>query len=107
MNKFPLFLLLIFLISSCHKKEKADVIFLLKFRNIFFQYFSIIKRAFLRGEERIIDTWNLLVHITRKKYNKGYGSHMPPLEELIGDYDKKVIEFHSFKEINKYLNSLN
>ena len=27
MNKFPLFLLLIFLISSCHKKEKADVIF--------------------------------------------------------------------------------
>lgn len=87
--------------------EKADVIFLLKFRNIFFQYYSIIKRSFFRSEEKLIDLWNLLTHITKKKYKKGYGTHVPRIEELVGEYKKKVIVFHSFKEINNYLESLN
>lgn len=86
---------------------KADIIFLLKFRNIFFQYYFVIKRSLMRKEERMIDIWNLLVHITKKKYKKGYGSHMPPLEEMTNLYGKKVIEFHSFREINNYLKSLN
>jgi len=87
--------------------EKADVIFLLKFRNILYQYYFIIKRSISREEEKLIDLWNLLKHVTYKKYKKGYGSHTPPLEELVSEYKKKVIEFHSFKEINKYLKSIN
>lgn len=87
--------------------EKADVIFLLKFRNILYQYYFIIKRNLSREGETISDLWNLLTHITKKKYKKGYGSHVPRVEELVNDYRKKVIEFHSLKEINKYLESLN
>jgi len=86
--------------------EKADVIFVLKFRNIFYQYYFIIKRSLSREEEKLIDLWNLLKHVTYKKYKKGYGSHVPPLEELIGDYEKKVIVFYSMKEINKYLENI-
>mgnify|MGYP003430680624 CR=1 FL=1 len=87
--------------------EKADVIFLLKFRNILYQYYFIIKRFFARGEERFVDLWNLLTHVTKKKYKKGYGSHVPRVEELVNDYRKKVIELHSLKEISEYLESLN
>lgn len=87
--------------------EKADVIFLLKFRNILYQYYFIIKRNLSREGEKISDLWNLLTHVTKKKYKKGYGSHVPRVEELVNDYRKKVIEFHSFKEINNYLESLN
>ncbi len=87
--------------------EKADVIFLLKFRNILYQYYFIIKRNLSREGEKISDLWNLLTHVTKKKYKKGYGSHVPRVEELVNDYRKKVIEFHSFKEINNYLESIN
>ena len=86
--------------------EKADVIFLLKFKNIFFQYYFIIRRSVLRKEEKLIDLWNLLLHVTRKKYKKGYGSHTPPLEELISVYGKKVIELNSLRELKNYIKFL-
>ena len=87
--------------------EKADVIFVLKFKNIIYQYLSILRRWLTREEEKITDLWNLLAHVTKKKYKKGYGSHVPPIDELVNDYKKKVIELDSFKEIENYLKSLN
>jgi len=87
--------------------EGADIVFVLKFRNIFFQYYYIIKRSLFRSEEKLVGLWNLLAHVTKKKYKKGYGSHTPPLEEIVNEYKEKVIVFHSFKEINKYLESIN
>jgi adenylate kinase family enzyme len=87
--------------------EKAEVVFYLKFKNIFFQYYSIIKRSLARNEEKLVDLWNLLTHITKKKYKKGYGTHMPSIEEMTEKYNKKVIVFYSYREINSYLKSVN
>ena len=83
--------------------EKADIIFYLKFRNIFFQYISIIKRSIKRKEDKLFD---LLLHVTRKKYKKGYGGYDVPLDELIKNSGKQVKTFYSFKEIDNYLNSI-
>ncbi|MBA3732918.1 hypothetical protein H0W91_00905 [Patescibacteria group bacterium] len=86
--------------------DKADIIFVLKFKSILYQYYFIIKRSIYKEEEKIADLWNLLTHVTKKKYKKGYGSHAPLIEELIDVYKKKVIVFHSLKEIENYLFSI-
>lgn len=87
--------------------EKADIIYFLKFKNIFYQYYFLIKRNLTRKNERLIDLWNLLKHITYKKYKRGYGNHLPPLEELLEPYKNKVVVLSSMKEINKTLESIN
>ncbi len=84
----------------------ADVIFLLKFKNIFYQYYFIIKRSLQREEERWVDLWSLLMHVSKKKYKKGYGSHVPSLDELVNVYNKKVIKINSIKERENYFKSI-
>lgn len=84
--------------------ELADVIYLLNFSNIFSQYFYLIKRSLGRKHERIIDLFNLLKHITYKRYKKGYGNHMPSTEELLKPYKDKVVRLTSLKAINDELN---
>lgn len=86
--------------------ERADVIYWFKFRNIFFQYYSLIKRNITRKDERLIDLWNLLKHVTYKKYKKGYGDHTASLHELLRPYTDKVIEIHSFAEIDAILDTI-
>lgn len=85
---------------------RAEIIYHFKFRNIFHQYLSIIKRNLTRKEEKLVDLFNLLKHVTYKKYKKGYGNHLPPLEELLAPYKDKIIEVHSFKEIDKILEDI-
>ena len=84
--------------------EKSDVIYYLKFKNIFFQYLALIRRKFKRKHERFIDSWRLLKHVTYKKYKKNYSKDLP-LETMIEPYKNKVIELSSYKEINNFLNT--
>ncbi len=86
--------------------EKSDIIFYLKFRNILFQHLSIIKRNLLAKDEKFSDLYRLLKHTTYKKYKKGYGAHLPPLDELIVPHMDKTKVLHSYKEINKFLDSI-
>jgi adenylate kinase family enzyme len=81
----------------------ADQIYLLEFKNILLQYVVLIKRCFSREHERLIDLWKLLKHVTYKKYLKGYGTHMPPLKEMLKPYAHKVKSLRSFKEIKNEL----
>jgi adenylate kinase family enzyme len=85
--------------------ERADVIFVLKFKNIIPQYYFIIKRSIFR-KDSLRGTWGLLRHITFKRYKKDYGSHLPTVKEFTEVYDKKVIELNSMREIDDYLNSI-
>lgn len=78
----------------------------LKFKNIFYQYYYLIKRSLTRKNENLIDLWNLLKHVTYKKYKKRYGNHLPPLEELLKLYKNKVIVLNLMREINKLVNSI-
>lgn len=84
--------------------EKSDVIYLLKFKNIFFQYLALIKRKFGRKYESFIDLWKLLKHVTFKKYKKNYSSDLP-LETMIEPYKNKIIELSSYKEISNFLST--
>jgi adenylate kinase family enzyme len=85
--------------------EDAGTIYFLKFNNILLQYYFIVRRSFGRKNERFIDLWKLLKHITYKRYKKGYGNHLPSLEEMLKPYENKVVRLKSRKEIQKCLNS--
>jgi adenylate kinase family enzyme len=84
--------------------ELADVIYFLSFSNIFAQYYYLIKRSLGRKHERVIDLFDLLKHVTYKRYKKGYGNHMPSTEELLKSYEGKVIKLTSLKAIDGELN---
>jgi adenylate kinase family enzyme len=86
--------------------EKSDVIYLLKFENIIHQYYFLIKRNLMRKHENFVDLWNLLKHVTYKKYKKGYGNHMPHIDDLLEPYKDKVVKLNSMNEINQYINSI-
>lgn len=86
--------------------EKADIIYWFKFKNIIYQYFYLIRRSLTRKNERLIDLWNLLKHVTYKKYKKGYGNHAPQLRELLEPYKDKIVVVDSVKQIDSTINSL-
>ena len=86
--------------------EKADVIYFLKFKNILYQYYFLIKRSLTRKNENLIDLWNLLKHVTYKKYKRGYGNHLPPLQKLLEPYKDKTVVLSSMKEINQCIKSI-
>lgn len=80
--------------------EKADVIYFLKFNNILYQYYFLILRSLKRKNEKFIDLWRLLKHVTYKKYKKGYANHNESLNDLLEPYKEKVIQLNSMKDIN-------
>lgn len=86
--------------------EKADIIYWLKFENILYQYYFLIKRSLTRKNENFIDLWNLLKHVTYKKYKKGYGNHLPSLEELLKPYKEKIVVLSSMREIDTVWESI-
>ncbi len=83
--------------------EKAEIIYYLTFKNILYQYYFLIRRNLSRNHENFTDLFNLLKHITYKKYKKNYGNHLPRLEELLEPYKNKVVRLTSIKEINRCL----
>ncbi|MEQ1500329.1 MAG: hypothetical protein ABL917_03095 [Parcubacteria group bacterium] len=83
--------------------DKSDIIFYFKFRNFLIQYFYIIKRAYKR-RDNIRHTFELLRHLTKKKYSIKYNGDKETTEELVKPYTNKIVYFHNFKEINNYLN---
>jgi len=78
----------------------------LEFKRIIPQYYFLIRRFFKRENERLIDLWRLLRHVTYKKYKKGYGNHMPPLKEMLKPYDNKIVRLVSMKDINKCIGNI-
>ena len=87
--------------------EVVDTIYLLEFSNILVQYYFIIRRSLGRKNEKLIDLYKLLKHITYKKYKKGYGNHLPTIREMLKPHKDKVIHLRSLREINNCLDSTN
>jgi adenylate kinase family enzyme len=79
--------------------ERADVIYVLKFRNIFQQYRALVARHRKRDNERLRDILQLLVYIMRKKLGGSYGG----FEKMIEPYAGKVVRLESFGEIDRAL----
>jgi adenylate kinase family enzyme len=87
--------------------EKADVIYSLEFKWIISQYYRLIKRSFGRDHESWRGLWVLLVHVTRKRFKKGYRAELPSIQEMIKPYESKVVHLCSFKEIQSELHKYN
>jgi elongation factor P--beta-lysine ligase len=59
-----------------------------------------------RKNEGIVGWWNLLKHVTKKRYKKGYGGYHIPLYELLESYKLKTTELNSMKEIDQCLENI-
>lgn len=91
--------------------EKSDTIYLLVFDNIIHQYLSIIHRSFKRRRgdgprESLSETFGMLKHVTKKRYDTSYSSHMSHLHKLLDPYKNKIIKVNSFKKLNDILSSI-
>jgi len=83
--------------------ESADVIYYFGFKNIFTQYYFIIKRSFSRKHERWRDTLDLLWNVTKKRYRLGDRKNSPALKTLLQPYASKVVYLYTHKEIDAEL----
>lgn len=91
--------------------EKCDTIYLLAFENILHQYFSLINRSIKRRfgdgpKESLGEVFGMLKHVTKKRYDTTYSSHVSHLHKLLEPYKHKIVKVNSFKQINSILNSL-
>lgn len=86
--------------------ESADLIVYLRYKNIFSQWFAIIKRHIIRKDESILQTLRLLKHVFYKRYNLSYKKGTTTHLQFIAPYKSKVVTLSSFKEINNFIDSL-
>jgi hypothetical protein len=82
------------------------IIYFLRFKHIIHQYYFLTKRSLTRKNEGIVGWWNLLKHVTKKRYKKGYGGYHIPLYELLESYKLKTTELNSMKEIDQCLENI-
>jgi len=85
--------------------ERADVIIILKFKNILLQWRALIKRNIGRNNESIFDLIKFLIYVTRKKYNLGYKKAIIN-KKLLEPFADKTIVLKSYKEIDALLKEL-
>lgn len=79
--------------------EKADIILNLIFRNIFEQWWSLIKRNKERNNEGLFQH---LSYVTRKRFGIGNDKEKKK-KELLKQHSQKIFTIKSFKELNKIL----
>jgi adenylate kinase family enzyme len=87
--------------------DSADIIIYLKYNNIFFQLFSIIKRHFTRKDASFYQTLLHIRHVIHKRFQtKADRQKMGQMttSERIKPYKQKVITLTSFKEIDCFVN---
>ncbi len=89
-----------------HGLDSADKIIHLKYKSIFTQWMSLIKRYFKRDNETLRKLFSLMRHVFYKKYKLGDRKLKLTHSELIEPYKHKVITLSSFKEIDEFLDSL-
>lgn len=80
--------------------ERAEIIYYLRFTNIFSQWFMLLKRHGGRKNESIPQLLHLLRHVFYKRFRVGYKKHDETLDEAIQPFHSKVLVLTSFKEID-------
>jgi len=86
--------------------EIADAIIYLQYKNIFSQWFVLLKRGLLRETEKIGQTLALMKHVFYKRYRIGYKKGKMTHKKFIEPHKHKVITLCSFKEIEEFLKKL-
>ena len=83
--------------------KKANLIIYLAFRDVFSQWWALIKRNRTRKEESLSNLFKLLRHELYKRYGIGNEKKKPNLLELLEPFQKKLVVLTSFEEIEKFL----
>lgn len=79
--------------------NRADVVYVFKFKNLFQQYRALIARHLSRRNERLRDILGLLIYVTRKKVTGSWRG----FEATVSPHRSKVVRLGSFTEINREL----
>lgn len=85
--------------------KSADIIIYLHYKNIFSQWFNLIKRGFIK-KDKLKGTLALMKHVFYKRYGLGYKKGKMTHLEFIEPYKDKVVTLHSFKEIDGFVRGL-
>ncbi len=83
--------------------ESADVIIYLGFNNILTQYLVLFRRFLKRKNENIKTFYELIRHITYKRFKLGYKKDDLTMLETLEPHKHKTIELYSYKEIENFL----
>lgn len=86
--------------------DSADIIIYLKYKNIVFQWLSLFKRYLTEKDASLKETLSLMKHVFYKRYKLGYKKGKMTHQEAISLHRNKVIELHSFREIDDFVDSL-
>ena len=88
--------------------DSADIIIHLRYKNIPTQWAVLVKRYITRRDvdETIKGLFKLMKHVLYKKYKLGYRKGKLTPTEIIESHQYKVVTLSSFKEIDKFLNTL-
>lgn len=89
-----------------HGLDSADKIINLKYKNITSQWIFLIKRYLSRDNGTMGGLFKLMKHVLYKKYGLGYRKGKLTPSQFIEPYKYKVVTLTSFKEINKFIDSL-
>lgn len=85
--------------------DKADLIINLEFRNIFSQWYSIIKRNRTRDNESFMQLIDFLIYVARKRFNIGM-IKQKERDAILEKHKNKLVRLSSYKEIDNLLNSM-
>ncbi len=86
--------------------HSADLIIHLQHKNIPTQWVILFKRYLGRENETIFGLFGLMKHSLFKKYKIGYRKGKETPTETIEPHKHKVVKLSSFKEIDKFMDSL-
>ncbi|MBN1175736.1 hypothetical protein JXA48_03755 [Candidatus Woesearchaeota archaeon] len=87
--------------------EDSDIIVYMKHKTLVGQYYWLIKRHFTRDYETKKELVEMLIHVTRKRYNIGAYYKNPQTKDVVKKYQNKIITIKSLKEKNKFLKTIN
>jgi adenylate kinase family enzyme len=82
--------------------DSADCIINLSFKNIFHQWYQIIKRN-IQDKRSLKETFLFCVQVFKKRYGIGNSKGKKTVKEMIMPYTDKVIELDSWKEIDSLI----
>lgn len=86
--------------------NKADIIIYMRYKNFLSQWGVLFRRYLTRKNERLIDILLLMKDVFMKRYRLKKSEKKMTYREMVMPYQIKLIELHSFREINEFVNNL-
>ena len=83
--------------------DSSDIVIFLRYKSVFSQWLTLIKRHFVRKDKSFWHTILLLRHVLYKRYGWGHKRGKIKHTEVVAPYLNKTVTLSSFKEINDFI----